>query len=418
MDSGPTPDIPPPRIKNEGWKRTFSALGNPNYRLWFYGQMVSLFGTWMQTTAQGFLVFELTHSPTYLGIVGFAAGVPTWVLTLYGGVVADRFPRRSLMVATQTFMMILALLLAGLTFLQLVQPWHIVLLALLLGVANSFDAPARQAFVSELVPREHLTNAIALNATMFNTATALGPAVAGITYALFGPGWCFTINGISFIAVIWALKLMRLPPYNPRPRTLSTFSELKEGILYVSSQPVIRTIFGIIAATSMFALSLATLIPAWSVNILHGHAATNGFLLSARGAGSLIGALLIASLGDTPYRGRFLTAGSLLYPLLLLAFAFVSWTPLSILLVAGIGAGTILVMNLANALVQTSTPDHLRGRVMGAYTWIFFGAMPIGALWTGAVAEHLGEPAAVILNALAAMVISLCVFFFIPKIRK
>jgi MFS family permease len=322
------------------------------------------------------------------------------------------------MVVTQTCMMVLAFLLAGLTFFHLVQPWHIVLLALLLGIANAFDAPARQAFVSELVPRHHMTNAIALNATMFNTATALGPAIAGITYALFGPGWCFTINGISFIAVIIALRLMKLAPPQPRPRERSVWSELKEGIAYVSSEPIIRTIFALVAATSMFAISLATLIPAWSVNILHGHAATNGFLLSARGAGSLIGSLFIASLGNTPFRGRFLTAGSMAYPLLLIAFAFVDWTPLSVILLLGIGFGTILVLNLANAIVQTSTPDHLRGRVMGAYTWIFFGFMPLGALWTGTAAEHFGEPDAIIVNALLAIVVSLVVFLFVPRLRQ
>ena len=418
LKTEPVAEPPPVEPEGERWKRTFTALENPNYRLWFYGQMVSLFGTWMQTTAQGFLVFELTHSATYLGIVGFAAGVPTWLLTLYGGVVADRVSRRGLMVVTQTGMMVLAFLLAALTFLQLVQPWHIVLLALFLGIANAFDAPARQAFVSELVPRHHMTNAIALNATMFNTATALGPAIAGITYALFGPGWCFTINGISFIAVIIALKLMKLAPPHPRPHERSVWSELKEGIAYVSSEPVIRTIFALVAATSLFAISLATLIPAWSVNILKGHAATNGFLLSARGAGSLIGSLFIASLGNTPFRGRFLTAGSIAYPLLLIAFAFAEWVPLSVVLLLGIGFGTILVLNLANAIVQTSTPDRLRGRVMGAYTWIFFGFMPLGALWTGTAAEHLGEPDAIIINALLAMAISLVVFFFIPRLRQ
>jgi MFS family permease len=171
-------------------ERTFAALRYPNYRLWFQGQIVSLFGTWMQTTAQGFLVFELTHSPAYLGYVGFAAGVPAWLLTLYGGVIADRVPRRTLMTITQTAMMSFAFILAALTFLHIVQPWHILVLSFLLGTANSFDAPARQAFVGEMVDREDLTNAIALNATMFHTATAIGPAVAGATYALFGPAWC------------------------------------------------------------------------------------------------------------------------------------------------------------------------------------------------------------------------------------
>ena len=400
------------------WQRTFAALKHRNYRLWFQGQLVSLFGTWMQTTAQGFLIYELTHSPRYLGIVGFAAGVPTWLFTLYGGVVADRIPRRTLMLVTQTIMMLLAFILAALTFTHLVQPWHVIVLALLLGVANSFDAPARQAFVSEMVPREDLTNAIALNSTMFNTATATGPAIAGVTYALFGPGWCFTINGLSFIAVIVALRQMRLEHRPPARRSGAPFADLTEGIRYVVGQPVIRVAISMVAVTSLFALSMATLIPAWSVNVLHGGATVNGLLLSARGVGSLAGALLIASLGRVHFRGKLLSAGSLFYPLLLLLFAFLRWLPASFLVLAGVGVGTILVLNLANAIVQTTAPDHLRGRVMGAYTWIFFGFMPIGALWTGTIAEHLGEPTAVIVNALLAMIFFVGVFFLFPRVRK
>jgi MFS family permease len=410
----PSSPAPPPTR----WQRTFAALRYRNYRLWFQGQLVSLFGTWMQATAQGFLIYELTRSPRYLGFVGFAAGVPMWAFTLYGGVVADRFPRRSLMLVTQTVMMILAFVLAALTFLHLVQPWHVILLALLLGIANAFDAPARQAFVSEMVPREDLTNAIALNATMFNAATAVGPAVAGITYALFGPGWCFTFNGLSFIAVIAALRLMRLESRPPGRRAGRSAAQFTEGIRYVLFQPVIRTTIGLVAVTSLCALSIGTLIPAWSVNVLHGHATLNGLLLSARGAGSLVGALLIASRARTARRGSLLTAGSLVYPLLLFAFAFVRWVPASFLLLAGVGVGTILVLNLANAIVQTETPDELRGRVMGAYTWIFFGFMPVGALWSGMIAEHLGEPAAITINAGIAMGFSLAVWLFSPGLRR
>jgi MFS family permease len=178
--------------------RTFAALQHRNYRLWFVGQLVSMVGTWMQSTAQGYLVFELTRSPAYLGYVGFAAGVPSWLFMLYGGVVADRMSRRNLLLITQTVMMILAFGLAGLTFSGLIQPWHLILLAFGLGVANAFDAPARQAFVLEMVSREDLTNAIALNSTMFNLATVIGPAVAGVAYAILGPAWCFTLNGLSF----------------------------------------------------------------------------------------------------------------------------------------------------------------------------------------------------------------------------
>jgi MFS family permease len=398
--------------------RTFAALKHPNYRLWFQGQLVSLFGSWMQTTAQGFLVFELTHSPQWLGYVGFAAGIPTWILTLYGGVVADRVSRRTLLVITQSVMMVLAFVLAGLTFFHVVQAWHVVMLAFCLGIANSFDAPARQAFVSELVPRDDLTNAIALNATMFHTATAIGPAAAGLAYAMFGASACFAINGVSFVAVIVALRKMKLAG-NERSRQLpSAFVELKEGLRYVITEPVVRVLIIMVAVNSMFALSLTTLVPAWAVKVLKGDATTNGFLLSARGVGSLAGALLIASLGRISYRGRLVTLGSLLYPVILIFFACTRSIPLSLLSLAGAGCGMILVMNLANAMVQTRAPDHLRGRVMGSYTWIFFGFMPLGALWLGTIADKFGEPEAVILSAVLALICSMSVWLLYPKLRQ
>ncbi len=399
-------------------QRTFVALKYPNYRLWFRGQVVSLLGTWMQTTAQGYLIYELTRSAAYLGYVGFAAGVPTWLFTLYGGVVADRVSRRGLLVVTQSAMMIFAFILAALTFLHVVQPWHVLILSFLLGVANSFDAPARQAFVGEMVDREDLTNAIALNATMFNTATAIGPAVAGITYALFGPGWCFTINGISFIAVIAALRTMKLKPHVRPVKTGSGFGELKEGVLYVVRHDVVRVLIGIIAVNSMFTLSLSTLVPAWSVSVLGGNATTNGFLYSARGVGSLIGALTIATLGRISFRGKLVTFGSFVTPFLLMAFAAIHWLPASLAILAGVGVGTIMVMNLANAMVQTSTPENLRGRVMGAYTWIFFGFMPVGSLWTGGMAARVGLSEAVLINGSLALLAALVVWFFFPHIRR
>lgn len=408
----------PPPGPTTSWQRTFAALRHRNYRLWFRGQLVSLLGTWMQMTAQGFLVYELTRSPSYLGLVGFAAGAPTWIFTLYGGVVADRFPRRSLMLATQTAMMLLAFVLAGLTFLDLVQPWHIVCLALSLGTANAFDAPARQAFVGEMVPPEDLTNAIALNATIFNAATAVGPAVAGVTYALFGPAWCFTINALSFVAVIVALLLMRLEVQAPARRAGSSWAQLTEGIRYILGQPILRTAIGMVATTSFLALSMVTLLPAWSVKVLHGGPTLNGLLLSARGVGALLGALLIAWLGSTVRRGKLLTAGSLFYPVLFLTFAFVRWIPASIFAFAAAGAGVILVLNLANAIVQTSTPAHLRGRVMGTYTWIFFGFIPLGSLWIGLIAERFGEPTAIVVSAVLASGFSAGVFLLAPALRR
>jgi MFS family permease len=398
---------------------TFAALRSRNYRLWFFGQMTSLFGTWMQTTAQGFLVYQLTHSPVYLGYVAFASGIPTWLFMLYAGVVADRRPRRSLLLVTQTAMMILAFILACLTFFKLVQPWHIILLALGLGMANAFDAPARQAFVLEMVQREDLTNAIALNSTMFNSATAFGPAIAGVTYALFGPGWCFTLNGISFIAVIVALLAMK--NLNPQPipeQPNSVLADLKEGLSYVLSHPMIRTLIGLVGMTTLFGVSFVTLIPAWTVRILHGNASVNGLLLSARGLGALISALSIASLGRFKFKGKLLTLGTFAFPVCLLAFALVRWTPLSLLTLVTVGWASILISNLANALVQTLASDKLRGRVMSVYSLTFFGFQPLGGLLAGAVAEKAGEPATVILWSLISLGSAASIFTFWPKIRE
>ncbi|HUU37061.1 MAG TPA: MFS transporter [Candidatus Desulfaltia sp.] len=400
------------------FRQIFTSLHHRNYRLWFWGQMVSLFGTWMQVTAQGFLVYELTHSSAYLGFVGFAAGLPSWFFMPYGGVVADRVPRRTLLLITQTSMMILAFLLAALSFLGIVRPWHIVLLAFLLGVANAFDAPARHAFVPEMVGRDDLTNAIALNSTIFNSATAVGPAVAGITYALAGPAWCFVINGISFGAVIAALCLMRLERLaRPAPLT-SSLHDLKEGFCYVLGHKMIRALIGLVVVTSLFGVSFIVLLPAWAVKILQGNAATNGWMYSARGAGALIGALLIASLGRFDFRGRLLTLGSFVFPSLILAFAWIRWLPLTLVVLIGNGAAAILIFNLANALIQTLVRDELRGRVMGLYSLTFFGFLPIGALWIGAVAQHFGETAAVLVNGGILLVFCSLIAVFVPELRR
>jgi len=399
------------------WKQAFTALKYPNYRLWFWSQMFSLFGTWMESTALMFLVYKLTNSPAYLGLVGFAAGIPTWFFMLYAGVIADRMPRRTLIIITQTAMMLLAFILAGLTFLNIVQPWHILVTALLLGVANSFEAPARQAFVLEMVDLPDMTNAIALNGAMFNSATAVGPAVAGVIYAVLGPAWCFTINGISFIAVIVALALMKLAPFVPKPEKTSTIADLKEGIKYVLGHPMIRTITGLIAIVSLFGIAYAILFPAWAVKILGGDAKTNGFLQASRGLGAMAGALVIASLGRFHFRGRLLTLGTLAMPTLILAFAFVRWTPLSLFLLFGAGVAQIFILNLANALVQTFSPNELRGRIMGVYTFVFFGSMPVAALAIGATAQRLGEPAAVVVGASIMLLAAVLVWAFFPRLR-
>ncbi len=399
-------------------RQTFAALVHYNYRLWFIGQLVSLMGTWMQTTAQGFLIYQLTHSAAYLGYVGFAAGVPSWLFTLYGGVIADRMSRRTLLVITQTAMMALAFALAALTFTGLVRPWHIVLLAFLLGVANAFDAPTRQAFVVEMVDRQDLTNAIALNATMFNAATAVGPAVAGLTYAVLGPAWCFTLNGLSFIAVIAALLLMRLQPTSIARRTQSMIVELRAGLAYVAGNANVLWLMGGLGAFSLIGLGMTALMPAWAVEILHGDAATNGWLLSARGIGSLFAGLLVASLARTRGKGRWVTLGGFVTALLMFAFAVTNRQPLSLLMMAGVGWGFMLVISLTNALIQIEVPDELRGRVMGIYTLVFFGLMPVGSLLAGVTATRIGEAATVGAGALLLLGFAAWVWLRRPELRR
>ncbi len=405
-------------MSQPSWQQAFPAFKYRNYRLWFVGQLVSLFGTWMQITAQGYLVFQLTNSPVYLGYVAFASGLPAWLFTLYGGVIADRMSRRTLLVITQTAMLVLAFILAALAFTGRVQPWHIVVLAFLLGVANAFDAPARQAFVLEMVERQDLTNAIALNATMFNAATAVGPAVAGITYAAFGPAWCFTLNGLSFIAVIVALLMMRLKLQAAPARRSSAAGDLIEGLRYVIAHRMIRALIGLVGLISLFGMSFVTLLPAWAVTVMHGDAATLGWLQSGRGVGALFGALYLASLGRINFKGRLLMIGVLSFPVMLVGFALERRLPLSLLFLVVAGATMILALNLANAIVQTLVSDELRGRVMGIYSLVFFGFMPMGGLLAGAVADSIGEQPTIILSAVILFAVAVLVWALLPQVRE
>jgi MFS family permease len=397
---------------------TFAAMKHYNYRLWFYGQMVSMMGTWMQSTAQGYLVYQLTGSPGYLGLVGFAGGLPALLFTLFGGVIADRISRRNMMVITQTSMLVLAFILAGLTFTNVVQPWHIIVLAFLLGIANAFDAPARVAFVTELVSREDMTNAIALNSTMFNIATVVGPSIAGLTYAAFGPAWCFTINGVSFVAVIVALLLMRIQPIIRPVQQSSIFLDLKEGLRYVFSHSLILSLIGSIGMVSIFGIGMMTLLPAWAKDILHGNVTTNGWLVSARGFGSLVSALMLAYLGNRKFRGKLWTVGAFIMPIMLFGFALIRWLPFALAALVGVGWSFMMIMNNSNALMQSNIPDNLRGRVMSVYTLVFFGSMPLGSLFAGALAQKFTEPITVIIGAAALMAMAIAAWIFLPVIRK
>jgi MFS family permease len=411
-------ELPPEKIRRTRWQETFSAFKHYNYRLWFGGQVVSLVGTWMQSTAQGYLIYQLTGSSAYLGLVGFAGGVPTLLFTLFGGVIADRLPRRRLLVITQAAMLILAFILAVLTFTNLVKPWHIIVLAFLLGVANAFDAPARTSFILELVSREDMTNAIALNSMMFNIATVVGPSVAGLTYAAFGPGWCFTLNGISFVFVIIALLLMRIKNVPQPSRQTRALAELGEGIRYILKNRMITGLMVSIGIASIFGIGMMNLIPAWAKDVLHGDVTTNGWLVSARGFGALVSAFMLAYWGSRKVRGKFWMAGALVMPVWLIIFAFMRWLPFSLAALVAVGWGFMMVANNSQAIVQSLVSDNLRGRVMGVYSLVFFGSMPIGSLLAGVAAEKIGEPLTVMLAGVMLLIMAIAAWFFFPEIRR
>jgi len=398
--------------------QTFTALKYPNFRLWFFGQLISLLGTWMQMMAQSYLVFELTKSPAFLGYVNFAFGLPSWIFMLYSGVISDRMSRRKLMLISQSTMMLLAFVLTWLTFSGLIQPWHIVVLAFLLGVATAFDAPARQAIIFELVDKKDITNAVALNSTLFNLSAVAGPAAAGIIYMAFGPEWCFAVNGISYLAVIAALMLMKLEAREIPSKTSSTLSSLKEGIKYTFSKPDIWPIMCLVGATTLFGFSFATLMPAWAVTILEGDATTNGLLQAARGGGAVLSALILASLGRFAFRGKLISFSAFGFPLLLVVFAMIRNVALSLLMLVLVGIALQLLVNLSNAILQTQSKDSVRGRVMSIYSLTHFGFMPIGGLFAGMMAEFAGEPLTVILSS-AILLLSVSILWIkAPQLRK
>ena len=276
----------------------FAAFRHRNYRLYFTGQLISQIGTWMQQVAQGWLMYNLTGSPLALGLTGFMSAIPAWFLSLSVGVIVDRVARRQLILITQICAMLLAFVLAVLVFAGVVQPWHILVLALLLGIVNVFDVTARQAFVKDMVGREDMANAIALNSALFNLSRIMGPALAGITLALVGPAWCFLLNGLSYLAVIYGLAVMSEPPFKAPARMLSMWAEIKEGLAYVRQSAVIKTLVSVVCVSSIFGFTYSTLLPAYAQDVMHVNAEGLGFMSTAVGLGALIGALAVASLAD------------------------------------------------------------------------------------------------------------------------
>ena len=415
-DETPTPSSPPAQKRRSS---TFAALRYRNYRLWFFGQVTSLVGTWMQSVAQGWLVYQLTGSNLALGAISFVGTVPTLFLMLPAGVLADRFPKRKLLLMTQTAMMLCAFALAILAASGVLRVWHIAVLAFGLGVANSFDAPARQSLAVEMVEdRRDLMNAIAMNSMMFNLARIAGPAVGGVVLARLGAVWCFALNGLSFLAVLVALWRMRLPQVTRAPQREAFAAQIVTGLRYIRGSVPIRTIIALVGVSSLFGMSYATLMPAYAVDVLHVGETGLGSLSAAVGMGALIGSLAVAFLGQFRRKGVLLAAGSLIFPLALLSFAYARYLPLALACLTVVGFGFVMQNATSNTLVQSIVPDDLRGRVMGAYTLTFFGTTPFGSLLAGALAQALGPTLAVVLGAGVTLALAAGVLLATPALRQ
>lgn len=384
--------------------RGFRALRHPNYRLFWFGQTVSLIGTWMQTVAQSWLVLQLTGSPVDLGIVNALQMLPILFVGVFGGVLADRWPKRSVLVVTQTAQMLLAFILAVLDSTHMVQMWEIYVLAALLGLASAIDMPVRQAFVFEMVGREDLMNAVALNSLQFNAARIVGPALAGAGIALIGVAGSFYANGVSFIPVIIALIALRSETFFSlnAPEPAPVLQSLREGCSYVVRTPAILLITGLVGALGLFAFNLNVLVPIFAKDILTVGPEGYGFLMALMGAGSLMAALVAAFAQRA--RWSVMLGGAIGFCVCQILFAFSRNFPLSLALLAGAGFALILFFTAANTGVQERSPDALRGRVMGVYMAINMGTSPFGNLATGWLAAVIGAPATMVIGAGAALV--------------
>jgi MFS family permease len=403
-------------------RQSFSALRHRNFRLFWTGQMVSLIGTWTQVIARSWLVYQLAANTGqqgfWLGMVGVASSVPVLVLSLYAGVISDRVSKWRIIVTTQAASMILALILAALTFTGVVQIWHVLAISVLLGVVNAFDAPSRQAFVVEMVGKEDLVNAVALNSTVFNAARVLGPSIAGILLAVVGPAVCFLINGLSYIAVLVGLLMMHLPAFVPKPQTESAWRKLKEGLGYIRGDAVVLALLVLVGVNSFFGMTYSTLAPIFADSVLHAGESGYGLLMGAAGIGALIGALNLAvqSGRSEVRRGRLILFGGGVFSVALAGFALSGNFLLSLLMLAGVGWSMISLNATTNTVIQTSTPDHLRGRVMSVYALLFLGIAPAGSLLAGFLTDLWGAPAALFINAVICGITVFTIWRWQPRL--
>ena len=390
MNSDRTAVSPDVSARFPGTSTRFRAMQHRNFQLFIAGQLISLIGTWMQNMAQLWLVYQLTHSAALLGVFGFASQVPMLFLSSLGGYVGDRFDRHRGVIVTQTISMLLAFVLAVLTQTHLIGQWQLIVIAFLVGIVNAFDVPIRQAFFVQMVGKEDLPNAIALNSSIFNGARAVGPAIAGFAIALVGPAWCFFINGLSFVAVIVALLMMRIAPREIKPSTDSPLKSLVQGFRFAMSDMPVRSALLLLSTLSLFGLQYAVFMPIYAQDILKGDARMLGWLMSSAGVGAVIGALQFAA--RTHYKGlaRWIAATSATCAVCLIIFSQAKMLAPCIAMLFVVGFTATSQMAATNTLIQSRVPDELRSRVMAVYATMFMGVQPIGALIAGGMAKHFG----------------------------
>jgi len=380
---------------------------------------ISLVGSWVQTVAQSWLVFSLTNSTFLLGLVGFLSTFPVFALSLFGGVAADRIDKRKILLATQAAFMVLAFMLAFLNQTRLITPFQIMIIASLNGIVMAFDGPCRQSVIVELVGREHLLNAIALNSAAFNSARIIGPALAGILIANIGMSGCFFLNGVSFLAVIVALVMIRSSVENKGKRqNKHFFRELWEGIEYLKDNRVLLMLIAVVGLTSFFGMPYVIMMPVFAEEILGVGAKGFGVLMSFVGAGALIAALSLARMGNFKHKGRALLVSAAVFCLSLMLFALSRIFALSLVALVFVGWSSVTAISIINTLLQTLVPDHFRGRIMSAFMFTFAGVMPFGNLLSGSLAHIWGAANTLFINAAICFVFFVVIHFAYPQIKR
>jgi MFS family permease len=387
---------PPSRLRRiwRGIAAGGASLRHRNFRLFFWGQLISLIGTWMQSLAQSWLVYTLTHSAFQLGIVNTFQFLPVLLFSLFAGVIVDRFPRRPMIIGTQISFLLLALVLGVLTVSATVQLWQVYVIAALFGTVNAFDVPARQAFMVEMVGREDLLNGIALNSSIFNASRVFGPAIASLVIQEVGTGVCFLLNAASFIAVIVGLFMMHVERRAATTKTARRpLRQIAEGLSYIRQNERVWLVFAMVSVISVFGIPFyTTLLPIFATNVLNAGVGGLGTLSTCVGAGALVGAVLLAYLPPGPARGRLLLGAALGFGVMLGAFGFSPFLLLSGGLLVLVGFCVVSVNSSGNALIQEVTPDYLRGRVMSVWGFALIGLGPFGSFFAGAIAEQFGAP--------------------------